>query len=260
MINKILRLSGILCLGLIICVNAYALNLDKIKVYFLQGEYKAAIQEGEKILAASGNTSGIDELYYFLGLSYMKDQNYLRASDIFEIILKEFHRSDYREEARLGLGDTYLLRQDYSRAQAYYQEILKDNPETKLKALILSRLSQVAFKMGDTQSGQGYADELKQISPANLELVLDKDICPAPVSTSGFYYTVQVGSFVNSANASGLAEKLKQKGYDAFIQEDNTSMAAKSWRVRVGRLATRQEAQDLEKRLLAEGYPTKICP
>ncbi len=54
--------------------NAYASNLDKIKEYFISGDYKAAISEGEKILADTGNTSsGLDELYYFFRLELYED-------------------------------------------------------------------------------------------------------------------------------------------------------------------------------------------
>jgi len=55
----------------------------------------------------------LDELYYLLSLSYLKDGNYLRASDIFEIILREFKGSRFKEDALLALGDTYFLRGDY---------------------------------------------------------------------------------------------------------------------------------------------------
>ncbi|MBN1913662.1 MAG: hypothetical protein JW788_04610 [Candidatus Omnitrophica bacterium] len=49
---------------------------------YLSGDYKAAISEGEKILAQAKDQDGLDELYYILALSYMKEGNYLRASDI----------------------------------------------------------------------------------------------------------------------------------------------------------------------------------
>ena len=49
-------LFGICCLVFGIYSNIYALNLDKVKVYFLSGDYKAAISEGEKILATTGKT------------------------------------------------------------------------------------------------------------------------------------------------------------------------------------------------------------
>jgi tetratricopeptide (TPR) repeat protein len=240
----------------ILCSNAYALNIDKVKVYFLNGDYKSAISEGEKALTNySGHPAYLDELYYILGLTYLKDGNYLRASDIFEIILKEFRNSTFKDEAKLGLGDTYFLRGDYDKAQRYYEELLNFNPRTKLIASLYYRLSQIGFKKGDTQAAKEYLDKLKKDFPSNLEVKLDKNL----YTLTDIYYTVQVGSFVKSTNARNLCDKLINKGYDAYVQEAETN-GTKIYRVKVGRLKSRLETAQLESKLSAEGYPTKIFP
>ena len=246
------------CFFLGITSSVCALDLEKAKIYFLSGDYKSAIAEGEKLLSNYGRTSQSDELYYILGLSYLKDGNYLRASDIFEIILAEFKDSKFKEEAKLGLADTYLLRGDLNKAQDYYEELLNTS-NAGLKARLYYRLSQVGFKKGDTAQGQEYLDKLKKDFPANPELRLNKDLSAFSDSPSGFYYTVQVGSFSNSANAKNLMQALIQKGYSAYIEETNSG-SAPSYRVRVGKLSSRQEAVNLENKLSQEGYPTKVCP
>ncbi len=242
------------CLFFAAISPTYALNLDKVRFYFLNGDYNACINEGEKILAGSGNARGLDSLYYLLGLSYLKEGNYLRASDIFEIILKEFKHSVFKEEARLGLGDTYFLRGDYNKAAGYYRGLLADDPSTKFAGLIYYRLSQCAFKTGNTSEGDDYLGRLKKQFPLNPEIISDKDLS-SPVN----YYTVQIGSFSSNQNAASLESKLIQKKYPAYVEEyrlgDKTS-----YKVKVGRLASRQEAADLAGRLSREGYPTKICP
>lgn len=250
--------SSVLCT--LCSVLAYAPNLDKIKIYFLEGDYKVAIQEGEKILADSGHSRNLGELYYILGLSYMKDGNYLRAADIFEIILKEFKNSEFKEEAKLGLGDTYFLREDFTRAQGCYKELMDSNPYSKLKGQAYYRLSQIGFKKGDTQQGQEYAQKLKQEFPSNMELFQSKDTLFIAEPSFDFYYTVQVGSFSNSINAKSLTEKLIQKGYPAYIEEAVSQEGEKIYRVRVGKLKIRQEALILEGKLSQEGYPTKLYP
>ena len=104
-----LRLFGILFLVLGIHAFAYALDLDKLKAYFLSGDYKSAITEGERVLAKVEDSGPIDELYYILGLSYLKDGNYLRASDIFEIILNECKGSHFKDDAILRLSSFSLM-------------------------------------------------------------------------------------------------------------------------------------------------------
>ena len=246
-------------LSLAFIYNVYALNLDRIKTYFLSGDYKSAIAEGENVLASPGDSAHLDELYYILGLSYLKDGNYLRASDIFEIILKEFQNSAFKEEAKLGLGDTYFLRGDFDKAEIYYKELIRTNPNTKLKAAVYYRLSQIGFKKGDTQTAKEYADKLRQDLPANIESRLNKDLYGISDSSSDFYYTVQVGSFSNSTNARSLMDKLIENGYAAYIEEADFNNK-KIYRVRVGKLKSRPEAVQLENQLSTQGYPTKICP
>ena len=256
-----LCLFWILCFVIWIYSIAFALNLDKLKIYFLKGDYKSAISEGERILADSKPSSlGLDELYYLLGLSYLKDGNYLRAADIFEIILKEFKDSEFKEEAELGSGDTYFLREDFTRAQGCYKELIANNPYSKLKSQVYYRLSQIGFKKGDTQQGQEYAQKLKQEFPSNMELFQSNDTLFIAGPSFDFYYTVQVGSFSNSTNARNLTEKLIQKGYPAYIEEAVSQEGEKIYRVRVGKLKIRQEALILQGKLTQEGYPTKLCP
>jgi len=243
-----------------LAANVYALNLDKVKVNFLNGDYQAAISEGEKILAHSRHAPDLDELYYLLGLSYAKEKNYLRASDIFEIILKEFKTSKFKDKAKLGLGDTYLFQGDLDKAQDIYQELLQMNPQSALRPQVYYRLSQVAFKKGDPQLGRDYLDKLEKESPQNIETKLNQDLLTWAESPAGVYYAVQVGVFSSSINAKNLTEKLVQSGYPAYIQEASAAPQEKMYRVKVGKLTTRPEAEALKNKLSQEGYPTKVCP
>jgi tetratricopeptide (TPR) repeat protein len=241
--------------------QAFAFNLDKLKSHFLQGDYSLAISEGERLLSnASSQEPELDLLYYFLGLSYLKAENYLRASDIFEIILEEFPDTRLKEEVRLSLGDSYFLREDFTRARAYYQEIINKNPNTKYKAILYSRLSQAGFKEGNAQTAKEYLDKIKSDFPQGLEAVTKEDICSLPDVKAGVYYSVQVGSFSKSANARNLTQKLINEGYSAYTQETSVSSGAKAYRVKVAKLLRLEDAQQLAKELTRKGYPTRICP
>lgn len=253
-VNFVLLVSLILAVGL-----GYCLNLDKLKVYFLEGDYKSAIVEGEKIMAVAGRSPNLDELYYILGLSYLKDGNYLRASDIFEIILNEFKESEFKEAAKLGLADTYFLRGDFSKAQDYYQDLMRSNPQTKLKAQVYYRLSKVNLERQDTQTAKEYLEKIKNEFPLNTELISKKDSYGLPDSAADFYYSVQVGSFASSANASNLAQTLKEKGYASYVEEVDLK-DKKTFRVKIGKFKSRLEASQLTDKLSRDGYPTKICP
>ncbi len=238
--------------------SAYAMNFDALKMYYLQGEYKQAIKEGERLVAQANHSSGADELYYILALSYLKDGNYLRASDIFEIILNEFSGTSLREKAKLGLADTYFFRGDFLKAQSQYKDILQSNPSTNLRPQIYYRLSRVAQKTGDTAEADEYASKLKSEFPLNVEAIVNNE-CIFTEASSGSFYSVQVGSFSDSSNAYNLRDKLIGSGYQAFI-EDTDDSSGKMYRVKVGKLQKQEDAALLADKLSREGYPTKICP
>jgi len=253
-----LRLATQILILFIFCLvfisRTYALDLDKAKVYFLKGDYQQCVDECEKVLAHSGYSKDLDELYYMLGISYMKQNNLLRASDVFEIIINEFKDSGFKEDAQLGLGDTYFLKSDYDSAENKYKQILESSQDTRLNGLVLFRLAQCSLKKGNWQEAQAYQDKLNKDYPLSFEQRLAKDL-----SVPQFYFTVQVGAFSNMKNARRLCQELSDKGYSSYVVEPGTDNE-KLYRVRVGKLDSRFETKELEKRLIVEGYPTKIYP
>ncbi|MFH1440784.1 MAG: SPOR domain-containing protein [Candidatus Omnitrophota bacterium] len=249
------NLFVIWCLVFGIFTSVYALNLDSVKVSFVKGDYKEAITEGEKVMAEASGAKGLDELYYILGLCYMKEGNYLRAGDIFEIILREFKQSRFRNEAKLGLADTYFFKGDYERAKKEYENLLHNSDAKKLQALVYQRLSECALKSRDTRSASDYVEMLNNNFPLNIEPKIDLSLW----DSEGGGYCVQVGSFSSSTNARNLKRKLENKGYSVFI-EDGRSKGKAISRVKVGSFVSRQEAAAAERRLSREGYPTRICP
>ena len=69
---------------------------------------------------------------------------------------------------------------------------------------------------------------------------------------------VQVGAFATSLAAEELAKSLRSKGYAASVSPGATAGESR-WRVRVGPLATRDEAEATAARLKkAEKLPTWI--
>jgi len=270
--------SGILNLGLcilslIFLSHAYGLNIDTVKSYFLKGNYALCIKEAEKVLADSGEKDkNRDELYYLLGLSYLKENNPLAAGYNFKIILNQYRNNKFQEESLMGLGDCYFLRGDYTIAAFQYQELLDKNPKTRLKAGIYLRLAQLAAKTADKEQEKEYLARLKSEYPFSPEANFKGDLFPqsAAIQFSGNFtmkniadstisYSIQVGAFSSNINAAKLAKKLQNRGYQAYVEQ--ASSAGKSiYKVRIGNFSNRQKAQGLERKLQADGYPTKIIP
>ena len=87
---------------------------------------------------------------------------------------------------------------------------------------------------------------------------------PAPSPAPGRGFSVQVGAFADAAPAEQLARKLESQGFPVYVAPAAGSDTRK-WRVRVGPLADRGEAERVAERLgkreklptwvMAEGAP-----
>jgi cell division septation protein DedD len=79
---------------------------------------------------------------------------------------------------------------------------------------------------------------------------------PAPKQgVAGF--AVQVGAFSEKSAAQALAESLRAHGYPVYLSP--TEGAPTSWRVRVGPMGTRPEAEKTARKLeTAEKLPTWV--
>jgi DedD protein len=62
---------------------------------------------------------------------------------------------------------------------------------------------------------------------------------------------VQLGAFSNRTNANALVERLRRRGYTAFVQELNNG-GTRLFRVRVGPRASREQAESLRMRIRRE--------
>jgi cell division septation protein DedD len=56
-----------------------------------------------------------------------------------------------------------------------------------------------------------------------------------------------------------LANELSDKGFDVYIMEAKVD-SVRYYRVRVGKLSGREEAEELQGQLSLQGYPTIIYP
>jgi DedD protein len=89
--------------------------------------------------------------------------------------------------------------------------------------------------------------------------VSDAPLSPAPVpALSGF--AVQVGAFGDSVAAEKVAQGLREKGYDVYLKPASGAADGR-WRVRVGPVPTRDEAERVSQNLKAkEHLPTWVLP
>jgi cell division septation protein DedD len=82
---------------------------------------------------------------------------------------------------------------------------------------------------------------------------------PAPVAAApAGHFAVQVGAFTESGPAEKLADRLRARGYPSYVRTSNEDGSSR-WRVRVGPVSARSEAEDLADKLQRnEKLPTWV--
>lgn len=104
----------------------------------------------------------------------------------------------------------------------------------------------VAEAAADTESAP--ASDPAEATPPEPAPVVEPE--PAPVDEALAAWAVQVGSFGSQVNAMGLRDRLREQGYSAYVE--SASEQSRFYRVRVGPVIDRSEAQALQQRLESE--------
>jgi len=239
---------SVICL--MVGFGAFAVPLEDAHRFYLLGDTASSISV---CLEAAGREGYSAEILYLLGLNYLKAGNYAKARVYFRKVAKSYKRSDYYEAALIKLADAFFLEGNFDKAEGLYEFVLKNFPETNYEALIYLRFAQIAFKEGRWRDKDKYVSKLKAEYPQAAERQL-ADI----LATRDNFFTVQVGAFSSEDNARSLLKALKAK-YPAYLDRDKIGTST-IFKIKVGRYASRKEAQNVYYQLAKEGYPAIIYP
>ncbi len=71
----------------------------------------------------------------------------------------------------------------------------------------------------------------------------ESNILPEPYAQGEIFYTIQVSTELRKPVACSLVEKLKKKGYPAYISEKKTRKGMMLYKVRIGKYKTKAHAE-----------------
>lgn len=124
----------------------------------------------------------------------------------------------------------------------FYETLLKKESSPEMQG-----------ERGDSKGTPAAPGRKERKSPSN-EGTLSRRALPGGVS-----FSIQVGSFAHKKQAEDLIQRLKEKGYPAYITSQIISGMGKMYQVRIGRYRTLEEAKR-EARIIGrkEKLPTYI--
>lgn len=229
--------------------------------YYLKGDYEQSLKDYQKLLEIYPQSSYAPASRYWVGSMLLTQKKYDTARKEFEKVLENYPQSNYLDWAQAGIGNSYLKEGNYSLALTEYQKVIEDYPKSDILNLVYFNLGECYEKEGKEKEALEVYQKLIAECPDSLEAIgvqkrinaLQKKFVPVEGS-----YSVQVGAFSEKVRADGLAQRLRDKGYDAYIMTI-TIEGRRFHRVRVGRLATEAEAQELARKLKEEeNLPARI--
>lgn len=167
--------------------------------------------------------------------------------------------SPYADDALLRLAQYHLALGDPARAEDYLLRLRREYPASDLGAEALLWLSHAKRQASDFDAACGAANQgLNELQrgDANLRAALTEALTrcrepsrPAAARKGG--YSVQVAALSTGEAAQALAERLREAGFDAWVQPPGGGALH---RVRVGRGLSEADAQRLAQQLTAGGY------
>jgi tetratricopeptide (TPR) repeat protein len=248
----------------------------------MEGKYKKVVAESDKLIDAGAY--GREELCYLKGLSLMRLDRRPEARAVFAYMTERYPRGRRVFDAYTATGDSYFLERKYDEALAAYSAALKQFPDHKNSAAVYYKIGSTYEKLGMDEKAGEYFAKVRAQSPLSFESRMspkDTHAVPKPPAVpasgnqpiiilsdeakrelqadpdSGDYY-VQAGYFKTKANADKLNEKLLKKGYESYIATIVRS-GQTFYRVKVGRLKSKPEADALAAKLKADGHFVKVC-
>jgi cell division protein FtsN len=175
---------------------------------------------------------------------------------------EEFSMGDYEAEESVTIQESY--QEENAPSEGYQTEDSQSKPVVAVPVEITDEEEDYAGT-GRTPSAEeeeaaatAKKQESKQAEEAG-SMEAEKTQQPASATStapSGFW-GVQVGAFTVRESAENLASELRQKGHESFVIPAEVG-GKQYYRVRVKAGDNRRAAEQLEKTLSSEGYPTLV--
>lgn len=232
-----------------------AVLLSDVETAILKQDYPLAEELSQDILGQKAETAVHRKAQYYLGLSRLRQRQYSEARENFEPLTEQRSDIQLRDRAYLGIFDSYFLQGEYKEAAGIAGKLLRRSRHSDFLSLIYLKLAKVNLKLAKWADASKYLNKIIEEFPAGMEVYAAKQLL-----NEKEYFSVQVGSFLDRKRAEELAAELNQRSEYAYIIETADQQNIKYYRVRVGQLASLEEAESLKLELAKKGYPTQIYP
>ena len=224
--------------------------------FYLVSRYSEARENYGRFLILFPGSAMKEEVLFWYATCHVLLGETEKGMELFERLIKEHPGGKRVSWAELALAECLLKLERAAEAEKRLKGMLGSAAERQFGNLIHFHLGECYQKLGKhVEASKSYRKVVQdfpgsfEVDEAKRRLELMRVEHPGLVGES-VSFSVQVGAFSSRANAAGLADKLKAKGFPAHtISEKTRGGTAILYRVRVGKYKTRAEAESQARML-----------
>ncbi|MDP8215990.1 MAG: tetratricopeptide repeat protein [Candidatus Kaelpia imicola] len=252
--NKRFKIIGILSAAVILSnlltVLSSAEDFNDAWAYFLKERYNISERIVDRYLK-SGESS--PEYLYLKSLLLIKRSRFEDAR-IYCGKLSKFG-GKWSEYAFLGQADTFFLSGKFDDADILYNTFMERFPRSEIISDAMYKYGLCLRKQGRWEEARESFNLLIKRYPSSLSCSYARRI----LNEDEFYFTIQIGSFLNYDNAYNLSKRAALKKFNTYVKKI-VHKGRLYYRVRVGKFDSRSQVESQFKKLISLGYSGIIYP
>lgn len=221
---------------------------------FAMGEYQKAIPALARIKAQGGQR--MTQAWYLTGLSYLALKKAELARNAFQDVLDRDAKSQWAEPSLVGLAEAELSLKESSQALSACDRYLRDYPQGGWAPKVMEIKARALSKQGQGEASVSVLHELVTKYTDSYEAEKAK----TQLTETQAKFTVQVGAFTKAEYAQKLIDRLRRKGYNAYILKGRQGTDVFN-QVRIGSYTKREFAEKMGKKIArSEDLPHVVLP
>jgi tetratricopeptide (TPR) repeat protein len=221
----------------------------------MQEDFKKGEELATALLSQNLSRPEKAQVQYYLGLSQLRQGDYVPAYDTFKKLIADRPSTDIYDKAYVGLVDALYMQGSYEQALKEATGLMARRPDSELMPLILLKAARANLKLARWKKARELLQKVIADYPESFESNVARQLLEEKQ-----YFAVQVGAFGDKSRAEKTVQELLAKNEYAYIVETRSNDGKTLYRVRVGQLTTLKDARVLESKLSGQGYPTLIYP
>jgi len=229
--------------------------LPKIEAAMIKKDYAQARDLASQVLKSNNDLSQLAEARYYFGLAQLRLGQFAAARNAFQIVMDAHPNQDIYDQAALGIAEEFYITGFYQYALDTVQQLLKNSPHSSFLSVIYLKIAGSDLKLSKWENANEYLNKVINEFPKSQEAYIAKQLLEEKQ-----YFSVQIGAFLDKKRAINLIENLKVGGNDAYMIEIRATDGERFYRVRIGKMSSLKEAEELEQRITKLGYPALIYP